>query len=60
MPCVKCSNGKWRLGSGKCMYTSLKNCKKAEAAYWANKEEENKSEENDAKYESGDYNKKDL
>ena len=39
MPCVKCSNGKWRLGSGKCMYSTLENCKKAEAAYFASKKE---------------------
>jgi len=38
MPCVKCSNGKWRFGSSKCTYTSLENCKKAEQAYYANKE----------------------
>ena len=44
MPCVKCSNGKWRFGSSKCMYTSKKNCQKAEAAYYANKEKEEKNE----------------
>lgn len=37
MPCKQCSNGKYRLGSGKCMYTSLENCKKAERAYYAKK-----------------------
>lgn len=30
MPCKKCSNGKWQLGSGKCMFTSKKKCEKAE------------------------------
>lgn len=37
MPCVKCSNGKWRLGSGKCMYTTLEKCKAAERAYYADR-----------------------
>jgi len=32
MPVRKCSNGKWAIGSGKCMYTSKA---KAEAAYKA-------------------------
>lgn len=44
MPCVKCSNGKWRLGSGKCMYKTLANCKKAEQAYHANKSKETEEE----------------
>ena len=35
MPCYKCSNGKWRLGSGQCMYTSKKKCEEAYAAYRA-------------------------
>ena len=35
MPCVKCPNGKWRFGSSKCMYTSLKKCNAAAAAYYA-------------------------
>jgi hypothetical protein len=54
MPCIKCSNGKWRLGSGKCMYTSLAKCKKAEAAYHANKNKEQK--ENDTERKSRDSN----
>ena len=37
MPCKKCKNGKWSLGSSKCMYTSLEKCKKAEKAYYAKK-----------------------
>ena len=46
MPCVKCSNGKWKLGSGKCMYTTLEKCKKAEQAYHASKKtKEIKSDE---------------
>lgn len=32
MPVAKCPNGKWRIGSGRCMYTSKA---KAEAAYRA-------------------------
>ena len=58
MPCVKCSNGKWKLGSGKCMYTTLENCKKAEQAYHASKKET--KEINSDKYKSGDSNKKNL
>ncbi len=30
MPVLSCSNGKWRIGKGKCMYDSKE---KAEAAY---------------------------
>ena len=55
MPCTKCSNGKWKLGSGKCMYTTLEKCKKAEQAYYASKKEI-KSDE----YTRRDSNKKDL
>ena len=44
MPCVKCSNGKWRLGSGQCMYKTLEACKKAERAYHASKDGENDRE----------------
>lgn len=35
MPCKKCSNGKWKFGSSKCMYTSLAACKRAAAAYYS-------------------------
>ncbi len=37
MPCVKCSNGKYRLGSGPCMYKSKESCERAYAAYRATK-----------------------
>ena len=35
MPCKKCSNGKWKFGNSKCMYTSLSACKRAAAAYYS-------------------------
>jgi hypothetical protein len=37
MPCYKCSNGKWRIGEGKCMYKTKANCEKALAAYYASR-----------------------
>jgi hypothetical protein len=54
MPCVKCSNGKWRLGSGKCMYTTLEKCKAAERAYYASRKEETAQEEVEKKKEIKD------
>lgn len=33
MPCIKCSNGKWRLGNGKCMYKNKSSCEKAYSGY---------------------------
>jgi len=33
MPVRKCSNGKWRVGSGPCMYTSKEKAEKAYAGY---------------------------
>ena len=35
MPCYKCSNGKWRIGTGRCQYKSEESCKTALAAYYA-------------------------
>ena len=35
MPCIKCPNGKYRFGSGRCVYTSLASCQKAEKGYYA-------------------------
>ena len=32
MPCIKCGD-KWRLGSGKCMYTSKESCERAYRGY---------------------------
>lgn len=37
MPVRKCSNGKYRIGSGKCMYTTKKAADKAYKAYRAKK-----------------------
>ncbi len=37
MPVRKCSNGKWRIGSGKCMYNTKKAAMKAYKAYLAKK-----------------------
>lgn len=42
MPCYKCSNGKYKMGEGKCQYTSKENCEKALKAYKA-KEQKNGS-----------------
>lgn len=33
MPVIKCSNGKWRIGSGPCMYKSEAKAERAYAAY---------------------------
>ena len=36
MPCIKCSNGKWKYGKkGKCVYDTLQKCKDAAAAIHA-------------------------
>jgi len=33
MPCIKCSNGKWRYGNkGRCQFSTLEACKRAEQA----------------------------
>lgn len=33
MPCIKCSNGKWKYGArGRCQFDTLEACRKAEAA----------------------------
>lgn len=37
MPCIKCKNGKYRLGSGKCVFTSKSTCERAYRAYRAKK-----------------------
>jgi len=55
MPCIKCSNGKWKYGEkGNCQFKTLKSCKAAAAAIHAEEKEE------DAKHKSGNYNKKNL
>lgn len=36
MPCIKCSNGKWKYGEkGRCVFKTLEACKKAAAAIHA-------------------------
>jgi len=37
MPVKKCSNGKWRIGSGDCIYDTKKTAEKAYAGYRASK-----------------------
>lgn len=37
MPVKKCSNGKWRIGSGRCMYTTKKSAEKAYKGYLVSK-----------------------
>jgi len=40
MPVFKCSNGKWRIGEGPCVYSSKGSATKAYIAYLAKKENE--------------------
>ncbi len=40
MPVEKCSNGKWRIGNGPCMYTTKEKAEKAYQAYLAKQAEE--------------------
>jgi len=35
MPVTKCSNGKYKIGSGKCMYKTKASAEKAQQAYKA-------------------------
>jgi len=37
MPVVKCSNGKWRIGNGPCIYRTKASAERAYAAYRAKK-----------------------
>ena len=38
MPCMKCANGKWKYGPrGGCNFRTLVECKKAQAAIYADK-----------------------
>ena len=58
MPCIKCSNGKWKYGQdGECIYTKKK-CAEIAQAIHANKDKELK--ENESKRKSGDSNKKNI
>ena len=42
MPVIKCSNGKWRIGTGPCMYHSKEKAERAYAAYRAKSHSEGK------------------
>lgn len=42
MPVKKCSNGKYKIGSGKCMYKSKEKANAAYDAYLAKKHSKNK------------------
>lgn len=42
MPVKKCSSGKYKIGSGKCMYDSKKKAEKAYRAYRAKKHSKKK------------------
>lgn len=42
MPVLKCSNGKYKIGSGKCMYTSKAAATRAYQAYLAQKNSKRK------------------
>ena len=42
MPCIRCENGKYKIGGGKCMYNSLPKCIAALKAYYAKKNKEKK------------------
>ena len=46
MPCIKCSDGKWKYGEdGKCQYDTLEKCKEVEAAIHAAESEKDKEED---------------
>lgn len=49
MPVIKCPNGKYRIGSGKCMYTSHEKAVRAYQAYLAQHPEENEKLESELK-----------
>ena len=59
MPVKKCENGKYRIGEGECIYTSLENANAAYRAYLA-EEGENESKDNNAKSKNMMYNYKSL
>ncbi len=40
MPVSKCSNGKWKIGSGDCIYSSKEKAEQAYKGYLASKHEE--------------------
>lgn len=43
MPCRRCSNGKYKFGRSDCKYTSKANCRKVEAAYYAQRNDKKKT-----------------
>ena len=44
MPVLKCANGKWRIGSGDCIYDKRENAERAYKAYLAKKHIQGASE----------------
>jgi len=44
VPVLKCSSGKYRIGSGPCIYTSKASAERAYAAYRAKKHDKGKGE----------------
>lgn len=43
MPVKRCSNGKYRIGEGKCIYTSKKSAERAYKGYLAKKHDKKSS-----------------
>ncbi len=55
MPCMKCSNGKWKYGEhGKCVFTSESKCEDAAAAIHIN--DKNKFYDDEEDYRGEDAN----
>jgi len=44
MPVTRCPNGKWRIGEGKCMYTSKEAAERAYRAYLNKQSKRRRSE----------------
>ena len=59
MPVYACSNGKYRIGDGECIYTTRENANEAYRAYLA-EEGEDESKDNNAKNKNMMYNYKSL
>ena len=56
MPVEQCSNGKWRIGDGECVYTTERAANRAYRAYLAIEGEESEEHERDEKAETyNDY-----
>ena len=47
MPCIKCEQNKWKIGTGKCVYTTLQDCQRSLRA--VKSRESNESNGNDSK-----------